>query len=63
MKYLSNCEEEEAKKFLGLTIELAKDATCTRAKCGSLIVKEGKIIGKGYKRKASFKAQVLPVME
>lgn len=33
--------------FFKLTASLAKDATCLRSKCASIIVKDGEIIGQG----------------
>ncbi len=47
MKLLSGLEEQEAIKFMELTAIIAKDATCTRSKCGSIIVYDNKIIGQG----------------
>ena len=47
MRYLSGKEEEEAKKYLEYTTELAKSASCERSKCGSIIVANDVIIGKG----------------
>jgi deoxycytidylate deaminase len=47
MRYLSGKEEEEAKKYLEYTTELAKSATCERSKCGSIIVANNVIIGEG----------------
>lgn len=47
MRYLSGDEEKEAKKYLQYTAELAKLATCERSKCGSIIVANNVIIGKG----------------
>lgn len=29
-------------------VEVAKNATCGRSKCGSVIAKNGKIIGEGF---------------
>lgn len=34
--------------FINSTIEVAKQSTCQRAKCGSIIVKDNIIIGQGY---------------
>ena len=48
MKILQGKEKEHAMKFMQAVIEQAKNATCTRAKGGSVIVKKGKIIGTGY---------------
>lgn len=35
-------------EFINTAVEEAKKATCQRDKCGSVIVKDAKIIGKGY---------------
>jgi deoxycytidylate deaminase len=48
MKFLSGDEEKDAKKFLEDAQGAAKNSTCLRAKCGSVIVKDGKIIGRGF---------------
>jgi deoxycytidylate deaminase len=49
MKILTDSEEKDAEKFMNLAVEIAKKATCTRAKCGSVIVsKSGIVIGVGY---------------
>ena len=48
MKYLKGKQKEEAIKWLNKSAEIAKKALCFRAKCGAVIVKNGKIIGKGY---------------
>jgi deoxycytidylate deaminase len=37
-----------SKDYLSDVIELAKLATCLRAKCGVVIVKDGEITGRGY---------------
>ena len=47
MKYLFGEEEREAIKFLLLCAKVALDGTCERSKCGSVVVKDGKIIGTG----------------
>jgi deoxycytidylate deaminase len=44
---LTEYELEEAKKWMGDLVEVAKKSTCTRSKRGVIIVKYGKIIGKG----------------
>ncbi len=36
------------KQWMFEAAEVAKEATCERSKCGSIIVKDGKVIGKGY---------------
>lgn len=34
--------------FISKAVEVAKNSTCLRSKCGSIIVKDNQIIGKGY---------------
>jgi len=34
--------------LIEIAIEVAKNSTCLRSKCGSIIIKDNKIIGKGY---------------
>jgi len=48
MKVLSGKEEEKGKAYMHHAAELAKIATCLRRRCGSVIVKDGKIIGEGF---------------
>ena len=48
MQYLTNNEEKMALEFLHLSAELAKRATCERAKCGSIIIQAGEVIGEGF---------------
>ncbi len=48
MRYLSGDEEKKALDFITKAAEIAQDATCNRAKCGSVIVQLDEIIGKGY---------------
>ena len=48
MKHLSDTDEIIALKYLDKAIILAEKATCKRSKCGSVIVKSGKIIGGGF---------------
>ena len=48
MRTLSGTEEQKAKELLLLEANIAKDATCTRSQCGSVIVTANMIIGKGY---------------
>lgn len=48
MQYLTNNEEQAALLFLEKAAEVAKSATCERAQCGSVIVKDGEIIGSGF---------------
>lgn len=48
MRYLKDLEEEEARKYLFLSAEVAKKSTCLKSKCGSIIVKDNRIIGSGF---------------
>jgi len=48
MKYLLNEDESVAMKFTKEAARIALLATCTRSKCGCVIVSNGKIIGRGY---------------
>src|SRR3989344_6094107 len=48
MRILSGEEETAALWALELAAETAKSATCTRSRCGSIIVKDEIIIGMGY---------------
>lgn len=48
MKILSGNEEKEAIRFIDEAERLAKDSTCGRKRSGCVIVKGGKIIGKGF---------------
>ncbi|MFZ2521984.1 MAG: hypothetical protein WAX44_02075 [Minisyncoccia bacterium] len=48
MKYLSGEQEKIAKNWMVEASEIAKGALCLKAKCGTVIVNNGEIIGKGY---------------
>lgn len=48
MKYLKDQQEQEAMRWMFRAAEVAKKALCLRAKCGTVIVKNGEIIGEGY---------------
>ncbi len=48
MLYLSGEEKEEALFYLGFTARIAKQSSCLRSKCGSIIVKDKTIIGEGF---------------
>ncbi len=48
MNYLSGDKEKKALEYIAKAAEIASDATCERAKCGSVIVKSGEIIGVGF---------------
>ncbi|MEK6900471.1 MAG: hypothetical protein AABX05_05085 [Nanoarchaeota archaeon] len=48
MKFLSGEEEKIALEYLAEAAEAAAFSTCGRSQCGSLIVKNYAVIGKGY---------------
>lgn len=48
MKLLIGPEHTQAEIFMQQAAEIAQKATCERSKCGCIIVKAGKIIGKGF---------------
>ena len=48
MKYLSGQEEKKAIKFMNIAAEIAMNSLCLRARCGSIVVKDDEIIGKGF---------------
>jgi deoxycytidylate deaminase len=49
MILLKNKKElEEARNYLEEAVKVALSSSCHRSKCGSVIVSEGKIIGKGF---------------
>lgn len=48
MKLLTWQNHTQAEFFIQQAAEIAQKATCERSKCGCVIVKEGKIIGKGF---------------
>lgn len=48
MRFLEGHENEEALKFISLCVSVAKKATCSRSKCGSVIVNDGEVIGEGF---------------
>jgi len=48
MKYLTGDKEQEAIRWMTEAAEVAKKALCLKAKCGSVIVKDGVMIGFGY---------------
>ena len=48
MKILTDSEEREALQIMDFAAEIAKLSSCYRSQCGSVIVKDKKIIGKGY---------------
>ena len=48
MRYLSGDEEKKAIKYFYKAIQVALNSTCYRSKCGSVIVKDNTIIGRGF---------------
>jgi deoxycytidylate deaminase len=48
MKFLSENEKESALEILIKTAEVARSSTCNRSHCGSVIVKDNEIIGRGF---------------
>ncbi|MDD4353273.1 MAG: deaminase [Candidatus Nanoarchaeia archaeon] len=48
MNFLKNAEEKAAIEYLMKAADIALNATCERSKCGSIIVKDNEIIGRGY---------------
>lgn len=45
---MKQVDGKEVNEYFEAAAELARQATCHRAKCGSVIVKDGEIIGRGY---------------
>lgn len=48
MKRIEGADFEAIRPYFEAAADVAKDATCLRAKCGSIIVKDSVIIGQGY---------------
>jgi deoxycytidylate deaminase len=48
MEYLSSTEEKKALEFINEAAKIALKSSCFRAKCGTVIVKNDKIIGQGF---------------
>jgi len=48
MEYLAGWEAEKAMAFIDEAARIALRATCFRSKCGSIVVKDDLIIGRGY---------------
>ncbi|KKR14535.1 MAG: hypothetical protein UT43_C0023G0007 [Parcubacteria group bacterium GW2011_GWC1_39_29] len=48
MEYLKNQQEKEAIRWMNKAAEVAKNALCLKDKCGTVIVKDGEVIGEGY---------------
>lgn len=48
MKYLLEEQETEAIRWMEKAAKIAEKALCSKAKCGTVIVKDDEIIGQGY---------------
>ena len=48
MNYLTGQQEKEAIRCMEKAAEVAEKALCLKAKCGTVILKDGEIIGEGY---------------
>jgi deoxycytidylate deaminase len=48
MKFLIEEQEKEAALWMNEAAQIAEHALCLKAKCGTVIVKNGEIIGSGY---------------
>lgn len=48
MKFISRKEENNIKIYFDEAIKEALKSTCLKSKCGSVIIKDRKIIGKGF---------------
>lgn len=48
MRRVTGEELAGVKPFFELAAQAAGDATCHRARCGSVIIKDGAVIGRGY---------------
>jgi deoxycytidylate deaminase len=48
MIYLKGDKEKEALEYFSKAEKIALDSTCQRSRCGSIIVKDYEIIGKGF---------------
>jgi len=48
MHYLTGHEESQAQQYLEQAQSIAQFSTCLRSKCGSVIVQDNQIIGRGF---------------
>jgi dCMP deaminase len=48
MRFLTDDEERKAMEYLDLAVEVALRSSCYRSRCGSVIVKDGELIGEGF---------------
>jgi len=62
MEYLKKQKELEAIRWMNKATEIAKNALCLKDKCGTVIVKDGEVIGEGYNApplKTKFRSNML----
>lgn len=48
MKILTDSEEQDATQWMHEAVKVAERALCLKARCGTVIVADGEIIGRGY---------------
>ncbi|MFC1685590.1 hypothetical protein ACFLZZ_01050 [Nanoarchaeota archaeon] len=48
MRILEGEEEQEAKGFMQQAAGMAENSSCLRSQCGSVIAKNGRVIGRGF---------------
>ncbi len=48
MRFLTSSEQNDAVEWMEKAGEAAVKAMCLKAKCGTVIVKDGEVIGRGY---------------
>ncbi len=48
MRLLKSEEEKDSIEFMNRAAQVAAKALCLRAQCGTVIVKDGEVIGEGY---------------
>src|SRR3989344_4114295 len=48
MDYLKDQKEKDAIKWMNQAAKMAEKALCFKAKCGTVIVKDGEVIGEGH---------------
>lgn len=48
MNFLTGRDKADAIKWMNVAAQIAEKALCLQAKCGSVIVKNGEVIGTGY---------------
>ncbi len=48
MIFLFGSEEAEAKRYIELAAKIALNSSCAQSKCGTVIVKDKEIIGRGF---------------